>query len=817
VAERSPRWPRRVRRVVQALAFLLFLAYVARAPALAGSRWRGDWLMRFSAYSGVGASVSAWRVLTAFWPAAALLAAAVLLGRYFCGWLCPLGATLDASDRIIAWLVGRRPAGSGSRSEGDAAPPFEHVRGRRFKYYVLAASLVAAFAGVSWFGLFDPLSIAARSFVIGVHSGLARGLAALFEAPGWSAGASGVRRALVVGSEPVGRLHAATLVVLLGILALGLVRRRFWCRYLCPLGAMHALASKAAVTHRAVSDACIECGRCAEACPMGCISPDGKSTLGDECILCLQCQPVCPTDAVRFFKTAPREQCREVDLTRRGALAAVVAGAVSYPLLRLRPAWAHAKGDPLIRPPLAGRDPDEFLSRCLRCGQCIRVCPNQVIQPAGLEAGLESLWTPRLSPRPGYCEYNCNLCGRACPSGAIPPFTLPQKHAAAMGLAYLDRVRCIPWRGYERRDEPGFVADRHNCGVCEEVCPVPGKAIHFRRVEIGGQELRMPYVRAEACVGCGYCEAVCPLAGEAAVRVTGGFRQLPAPESPGVAAPRTETALPAQAGELRLSGPKRTYEGPDELFDYINGAGEAYLDLNFVRVTAAEYVAGDSKLKADLWQFETTEDAFGAFAMDRRGRAVDLGDEAAVQGGSLWARRGHFTISLLDRTNTPPEQTRRLAEAVLAALDEAPARRPAICRRLPSDGLDPATVAFMRNPKPLYNYTLADGFIPDDVWGFTGAAVAAYGAYPALRSDGRTASLLLIHHGSAEASAAAADRLAEVRRGWGEEVAAAEPLAVLKAGPDDYCVVGSRGPRFAVAFTMPSPDAGTALVRKALE
>ena len=56
-----------------------------------------------------------------------------------------------------------------------------------------------------------------------------------------------------------------------------------------------------------------------------------------------------------------------------------------------------------------------------------------------------------------------------------------------------------------------------------------------------------------------------------------------------------------------------------------------------------------------------------------------------------------------------------------------------------------------------------------------------------------------------------------MRRGWGEELAAAEPFAVLKAGPDDYCVVGSSGPHFAAAFTMPSPDAGTALVRKALE
>jgi ferredoxin len=190
----------------------------------------------------------------------------------------------------------------------------------------------------------------------------------------------------------------------------------------------------------------------------------------------------------------------EVDLTRRGALAAVTAAAVSYPLFKISTSDRATKGGTFIRPPLAGKDEDHFLQTCLRCGQCMRVCPTQVIQPSGLEGGLESLWTPQLETRLGYCTYGCDKCGWACPSGAIPRFTLNEKKSTAIGLAYVDSTRCIPWRGWQRRQEEGIRWDEHNCGVCEEVCPLPGKAIHFQRERMpNGEELRLPIVQEETC------------------------------------------------------------------------------------------------------------------------------------------------------------------------------------------------------------------------------------------------------------------------------------------------------------------------------
>jgi formate hydrogenlyase subunit 6/NADH:ubiquinone oxidoreductase subunit I len=122
------------------------------------------------------------------------------------------------------------------------------------------------------------------------------------------------------------------------------------------------------------------------------------------------------------------------------------------------------------------------------------------------------VWTPRLAPRIGYCDYGCNACGQVCPSGAIPELTLEQKRQVVIGKASVDRNRCLPW------------ASATPCIVCEEMCPVPEKAIRLEEgsmVNANGEmiALQRPVVFRELCIGCGICENHCPLEGEAAIRV----------------------------------------------------------------------------------------------------------------------------------------------------------------------------------------------------------------------------------------------------------------------------------------------------------
>jgi ferredoxin len=149
----------------------------------------------------------------------------------------------------------------------------------------------------------------------------------------------------------------------------------------------------------------------------------------------------------------------------------------------------------------------------VKCGECMKVCTTNGLQPAAFQAGLEGLWTPILMAQQGYCEYMCTLCGQVCPTQAIQKLTLEQKQKTKIGTAMFDRSRCLPW------------AHATPCIVCEEMCPVPDKAIWYETIQSQDRhgnpvELKQPRVDSEKCIGCGACEAKCPLVDLPAIRVT---------------------------------------------------------------------------------------------------------------------------------------------------------------------------------------------------------------------------------------------------------------------------------------------------------
>ncbi|RQW05059.1 MAG: 4Fe-4S dicluster domain-containing protein, partial [Calditrichaeota bacterium] len=134
-------------------------------------------------------------------------------------------------------------------------------------------------------------------------------------------------------------------------------------------------------------------------------------------------------------------------------------------------------------------------------------------QPGGFDVSLLNLWTPVAIMREGYCEYNCNLCGKVCPTGAILDLPLEIKKQTPMGLAYFDKDLCIPFERHE------------DCIVCEEHCPTPDKAIKFdikdAKLSDGSiRKVKYPYVVRELCIGCGICEEKCPLPNAPGVFVT---------------------------------------------------------------------------------------------------------------------------------------------------------------------------------------------------------------------------------------------------------------------------------------------------------
>jgi MauM/NapG family ferredoxin protein len=214
---------------------------------------------------------------------------------------------------------------------------------------------------------------------------------------------------------------------------------------------------------------------------------------------------------VEFPAKFSPERIEVVDLSRRRLLFTTFLGLFAVPFFRLTPVRKRAS-EKLIRPP--GALPEEqFLQKCVKCGECMKVCPTNAIQPALSQAGPEGIWTPMLVPRIGYCDYYCSLCTQVCPTGAIRELTIEAKNELKIGSAWVNRNRCIPWKF----GDP--------CIVCEEHCPVSPKAIKFQKIEVETLDgtiktPQAPVIDLEQCTGCGICENKCPVVDKPAIYVT---------------------------------------------------------------------------------------------------------------------------------------------------------------------------------------------------------------------------------------------------------------------------------------------------------
>ena len=499
-ARKSRKW-HRLRRAVQVLTLLLFI-YLLLGTTQKGIVFSHDLFFNLDPLAGISAMLASrsWIAPMALGVVTLLLALAV--GRAWCSWLCPLGTLLD-------WTPSRRP--SRNRLE---VPSYW----RQIKYFVLFAILFAALLGSLTLLIFDPITLLFRtitsvllpavSFLITAVETWAHNVGPLQPAVEWF---DGLVRGLLVTEQPFFLPSLLIALLFAIVLALNAVRHRFWCRYICPLGALLGMVSRVAqVRHRVDLEKCVNCMRCAVICPTGAIDPGSDFAASSaECTTCLDCMEACPTAAITFKKQPGVTANHRYDPSRRQFLASLGAAVVGALLLRTVPVFRQ-KEPLLVRPP--GTSDEKLFSECIRCGECVKVCPTGAIQPSSSLVAWEGLWTPALMMRLGYCDYSCNSCGPACPTGAIPILSLAEKQQTVIGKASIDAHRCIPW------------AEGIECVVCEEMCPVPGKAIKLRRrAVINGQgervTVQLPRVKRNLCIGCGICETQCPVNGEAAIRV----------------------------------------------------------------------------------------------------------------------------------------------------------------------------------------------------------------------------------------------------------------------------------------------------------
>jgi len=458
--------------------------------------------------------LSARAVIDTFFISLVIVVFTLILGRVWCGWLCPMGTAVDLLRPFFK----------------SGKPPIDNEKLRTIKYYLLFFLIASSLFSLSLAGYLDPLSLLTRTLTLSIYPAInalvENSLLAGYSSEiGWLSrladSAYSIAKEYVLAFEqPIYYLNFFTVFIFLAILFLERFQKRFWCRNLCPLGALLALLSPFSIIKRKPAKQCSDCAHgCDGVCRLNLFK--GKfqeKQIKNECIYCFDCIDKCPNARVRYFlgfgkEPTGKKQGGKVDLTRRGFLYSAGAGALALPLLRVHPASAAERLPPtFIRPPGAAPEA-EFSAKCLRCGECMRVCVKNAIQPSFFEAGLEGLWTPKIVPRIGYCEFDCTLCGQVCPSQALKKLTIEEKHSFVIGKAFFDKNRCIPY------------AKEIDCIVCEEHCPtLPKKAINFKEKEIIDSEgnrkiVKQPFVDEELCIGCGICENKCPLEKRAGIIV----------------------------------------------------------------------------------------------------------------------------------------------------------------------------------------------------------------------------------------------------------------------------------------------------------
>jgi polyferredoxin len=475
------------------LAVFLFCLYLASYPYK--PYIPADIFLRLDPLVGITAMLTGRVFIPGLLLSLITLFSAFLLGRAFCGWFCPMGTFIDIFESILL-------RGKHARTGGNPGKRDKKYRYRSLKYIILVLVIFSSIGRLSLAPFVDPIPLVTRisTFILypvlvllsNLGLDIIRPLADRLDI---------TSLAYLSLPQPTYAGSVVTAVIFIGIIALSAVESRFFCRNLCPLGALLGICSRYNLWQKRVSEECTDCRKCFNECPTGAIEIDTWQDREAECIKCMVCRDTCPVDAISYPLRLPRRAPSPgVDLSRRRA---ILAGAGGLALALTAGTSLHPvkRDDEIIRPPGALPEPD-FLATCVRCGECIKACPTNTLQPDSLTRGVHGMWAPRHHMRLAGCEQECNVCGQVCPTGAIRDIPLEEKKFARIGTARIFKNKCIAW------------ADEKPCLVCDEVCPY--NAIIFR----SGREGRHPEVVESRCNGCGFCEHACPIEGASAIVVT---------------------------------------------------------------------------------------------------------------------------------------------------------------------------------------------------------------------------------------------------------------------------------------------------------
>lgn len=405
-----------------------------------------------------------------------------IFGRVYCSFLCPLGAMQDFFIKLSKK--------AGWRKTHSFQKPLNLLR-----YSVLGLTIISAALGsLTLLNLLDPYSLAGRlitQFILPLFIliyNTAVSLLKLFD--------------IYFFAKDTVHLTVYSILINSGLLVLILVLSfrygRLYCNTLCPVGAFLGLISNVSFFRFVIDKAgCSGCGDCETVCKAGCVDVENATIDQSRCVACFNCVSSCPQSIVSYQSPVKNTESEKWSPVRRGFLiGSIAAGAYALSFAGtgvrniLRAANASSVEPPVTPPGSVGID--HFTKSCTACHLCVSACPTRVLTPSFLEYGAAGLLQPKMNYPESYCEYECVVCGRVCPTGAIEPLSVNEKKTTQIGVVDLLKDKCVVYINHQ------------NCGACVEVCPT--KTITF--TDKGN--ILYPDVDNQYCIGCGACSKACP-------------------------------------------------------------------------------------------------------------------------------------------------------------------------------------------------------------------------------------------------------------------------------------------------------------------
>lgn len=436
-----------------------------------------------------------------------------LFGRIYCSSICPLGVFMDIVSYISKKIYGKKKKYRFKKAHNI------------LRYSLLAVTIIFFITGSVYFiMLLDPYSNFGRiltyflnPLVILLNNGVA-GILENFE---------------IYSIFPVPIQHLSfklwlyPLLVLIVVTWMSFTEGRLFCNTICPVGSFLGLISKFSLFKiQFDKNNCTLCGRCTRVCKANCIDFKEQEIDHSRCVDCFNCLSVCRDGAINFTikrkgnydsekEKIPVKKLSEKedknDNNKRKFLTLLLSLFAGSTLGSVNPVKEEEYKDSTIPEdkefpvtPPGSLSIRNFTHNCTACSLCVSACPSDVLQPSFKEYGITGMMQPYMDYHTGYCNFECTRCTDICPTGAILPVKEDDKKTIQMGIAKFVKENCI------------VHVEKTDCGACSEHCPT--KAVKMVPYE---NDLLIPEVTDDICVGCGACEFACPTTPFKAIYVDG--------------------------------------------------------------------------------------------------------------------------------------------------------------------------------------------------------------------------------------------------------------------------------------------------------